>query len=282
MAVPSLIHDIKDLRALVLAWRKEGARVALIPTMGALHRGHLAHVPVAKQNADKVIVSIFVNPAQFAPNEDFDRYPRTLTRDAELLGEAGGVDVIYAPAVKTMYPDGFATEIQVVGPSKGLESDFRPHFFAGVATVVTKLFLQATPDAATFGEKDYQQLQVVRRLVGDLDLPINILPVPTLREKDGLAMSSRNAYMSPDERAIAATLNHILRTTADKAKGGVPIPEAETQARAALDKAGFGPVDYVSIRDAETLGPVVAFSKPARILAAAWLGKTRLIDNMAV
>jgi pantoate--beta-alanine ligase len=282
MAAPSPLHSLEDLRSHVIAWRKEGTRVALIPTMGALHRGHLAHVPIAKQNADKVIVSIFVNPAQFAPNEDFDRYPRTLMRDAELLGEAGGVDLIYAPAVKTMYPDGFATEIKVGGPSNGLESDFRPHFFAGVATVVTKLFLQVAPDVATFGEKDYQQLQVVRRLVRDLDLPIYILPVPTLREHDGLAMSSRNAYLTREEREVAAILNQVLRTTADEAKLGTPIAEAEGRAHAALSKAGFGHVDYVSIRDAETLEPVVAYSKPARILAAAWLGKTRLIDNMAV
>jgi len=266
----------------VRLWRAKGARVALVPTMGALHAGHLALVHEAKARADKVVVSIFVNPAQFAPHEDFARYPRDFAADRAKLEQAGGVDLIYAPDQKLMYPQGFATRIAVDGPSAGLESDFRPHFFGGVATVVAKLFIQCAPDFAVFGEKDYQQLLVVRRMAADLDLNLEIVGVPTVREADGLALSSRNAYLTPEQRGIAAHLNRVLRRVGDRAKSGTSIPQAEAEGAALLLDAGFDRVDYVAIRDAETLAPIREAARAARVLAAARVGGVRLIDNMPV
>ena len=255
MKTPEIVATIAELRGRIAAWRGAGQRVGLVPTMGALHAGHLSLVDGVRGRADKAVVTIFVNPTQFAPHEDFDRYPRALEADAAKLGEKA--DLIFAPPVKEMYPEGFATKIEVGGPSGGLETDFRPHFFSGVATVVVKLLIAAMPDVAIFGEKDWQQLQVIRRLVTDLALPIEIMGAPIVREADGLAMSSRNAYLQPREREIAGKMNVILRNATD----------AE-QAKCALLDAGFDSVDYVAIRD-------------GRILAAAKIGGTRLIDNMA-
>jgi pantoate--beta-alanine ligase len=226
------------------------------------------------------VVSIFVNPTQFAPHEDFDRYPRMLEEDCGKL--AGLADLVFAPSVAEMYAPGSATRIEVGGPALGLESDSRPHFFSGVAIVVAKLLIAGMPDVAIFGEKDYQQLLVVRRLTADLGLPIAILGGAIVREADGLAMSSRNAYLSAEERQVADRLNVILRDAADDAHEGAPIASVETSAVGALRQAGFDSVDYVAIRDAATLAPITNLSAPARILAAAKIGKTRLIDNMAV
>jgi pantoate--beta-alanine ligase len=251
----------------------------MVPTMGALHDGHISLVTEAARHADHVVVSIFVNPTQFAPNEDFDAYPRTLDADIEKL--SGGTAVVFAPNAREMYPDGYATTITVGGPSAGLETDFRPHFFAGVATVVAKLLIAAMPDVAVFGEKDYQQLLVVRRLAQDLALPTRIIGAPTLREPDGLARSSRNAYLGAAERRIAGRMNVILQDAIAHAKSR-DVRGAEANGVQALKDAGFDTVDYVAIRDAATLDKIDALDRPARILAAARVGRTRLIDNLAV
>ena len=250
--------------------------------MGALHEGHLALTREARARADQIVVSIFVNPAQFAPHEDFARYPRDLEKDRNTLERQGFADLIYAPDVQEMYPLGFATRLVVEGPAMGLESDFRPHFFSGVATAVAKLFLQAGPDFAMFGEKDYQQLLVVRRLAKDLDLGLEVVGVPTVREEDGLALSSRNAYLTADQRRTAGQLNRVLREVGMRARSGVSIPQAEAEGAAQLLEAGFDRVDYVAIRDAATLVPLRDVSGPARVLAAARTGAVRLIDNMPV
>lgn len=273
-------RDVPALRDAVRVWRKAGLTVGLVPTMGALHEGHLSLVRAAKERCDRVVASLFVNPRQFAPHEDFERYPRDEAGDSAMLASAG-CDLLFAPERSVMYPDGFATSVIVADVSVPLEGDFRPHFFGGVATVVSKLLLQCLPDAALFGEKDYQQLLVIKKLARDLDIPVEIVGCPTVREHDGLAMSSRNAYLNPDERRIAGRLNHVLHDAIKAARGGVPIAEAEAEAARHLTAAGFTVVDYVAIRDADTLAPVSGVSN-ARILAAAWLGKTRLIDNMAV
>ena len=278
----TLATTISQLRTQIAAARKSGARIGLVPTMGALHEGHLSLVRELQNHADMIVVSIFVNPTQFAPHEDFDHYPRTLEADTAKLTAAGGTGAIFAPSVREMYPEGSATRIEVGGPSHGLETDFRPHFFAGVATIVAKLLLAAMPDAAIFGEKDYQQLLVIRRLVIDLRLPTEIIGAPIIREADGLAMSSRNAYLSPDERAIAAHMNLVLKQAAARLHGGAPIIATEDDARRGLLRAGFSSVDYVAARDATTLEPITTLAHPARILAAAKVGTTRLIDNMAV
>jgi pantoate--beta-alanine ligase len=263
-----VVRNVPALRDAIAAFRKQGLSVGLVPTMGALHEGHLSLVRAAKGGCDRVVASLFVNPKQFAPHEDFERYPRDEAGDSAMLAGAG-CDLLYAPERATMYPDGFTTNVLVPAVSTMLEGEFRPHFFGGVATVVTKLLLQCLPDRAFFGDKDYQQLQVIKRMAKDLDIPVAIDGCPTVREHDGLAMSSRNAYLSADERRIATRLNHILHD------------EAEAEAKRHLVAAGFTGVDYVAIRDAETLAPVSDLSH-ARILAAVWLGKTRLIDNMAV
>ena len=271
-----------ELRLRVRLWRNKGARIALVPTMGALHEGHMTLVRAAKARADKVVVSIFVNPAQFAPHEDFARYPRDMAKDRGVLEAQGEADLIYAPGVAEIYPEGFATRVVVDGPAAGLESDSRPHFFSGVATAVTKLFLHCAPDFALFGEKDYQQLLVVKRLVKDLDLGLEVIGVPTVREPDGLALSSRNTYLSAEQRQVAGHLNRALRDVAERATAGVSIPQAEAEGAAALLGAGFDRVDYVAIRDAQTLARLRDLSNPARVLAAARVGAVRLIDNMAV
>jgi pantoate--beta-alanine ligase len=274
------LREIGALREAVRGLKASGT-VALVPTMGALHAGHMALVDEARSRADRVVASIFVNPTQFGPSEDFARYPRRESEDAAMLA-AHGCELLWAPDGETMYPDGFATTIRVTGVSEGLEGAARPGHFDGVATVVAKLFDQVQPDFALFGEKDYQQLAVIRRMVRDLDLPIEIVAVATKRDADGLALSSRNAYLSDAERAAAATLPLTLAETAQGIVEGVDVETALSEASARLVSAGFGPVDYVALCDAESLAPLPALDRDARLLAAAWIGKTRLIDNIAV
>lgn len=275
----ALAGNPAELRTVLDPWRSDGSRIALVPTMGALHDGHMALVREAAARADKVVVSIFVNPAQFAPHEDLARYPRPFESDREKLECSKAVDLIYAPSASDIYPEGFATKVGVEGPARGLESDFRPHFFAGVATVVTKLFVQCRPDMAMFGEKDYQQLLVVKRLSRDLDLGVEVLGVPTVREADGLALSSRNVYLSPDQRKIAGRLNQVVLDVGERARSGISVPQAEAEGAAALIGAGLDRVDYLAIRDAETLDPIRTLDRPARVLAAVRVGSIRLIDN---
>lgn len=278
--LPKVVGRVADLRAAVAGFRAEGARVALVPTMGALHAGHVALAEKARELAQRTVVSIFVNPTQFAPHEDFSRYPRTLEADLIKLGEAG-VDLVYAPTPTEMYPAGFATRIEVGGPSEGLETDFRPHFFGGVAIVVGKLFTQCRPDYAVFGEKDYQQLKVVTRLSRDLDLAVEVVGLPTIREEDGLALSSRNAYLDEDERRIAPVIFTALTRAAEAIRAGTAPDDAVALARGMIEALGLR-VDYVAARNAETLAPLKAAGEPVRLLAAAWLGTTRLIDNIPV
>jgi pantoate--beta-alanine ligase len=278
---PRLVRTLPALRRALAPFHDAGGTIALVPTMGALHAGHLSLVRLARRRARAIIVSIFVNPAQFAPSEDFVSYPRDLAADRAMLAQTGA-DVIWAPETGTMYPAGFALRIVPGGPAlAGLEDKFRPHFFAGVATVVAKLFLQCRPDVAIFGEKDYQQLKVITALARDLDLPVRILGAPTRRERDGLAMSSRNAYLSAAEREKAPLLYRALAECAHRiAKGARPEIAAEL-GRALLTQAGFA-VDYLEARHAETLQPIERRKDgPIRLLAAARLGGTRLIDNVA-
>ncbi|MEE8628544.1 MULTISPECIES: pantoate--beta-alanine ligase [Methylobacterium] len=275
------LGDVAALRAQVRAWREAGETVALVPTMGALHEGHLALVRQAQARCRRVVVSIFVNPTQFGPNEDFSRYPRVLEDDIALLAETGA-DAAYLPDVATMYPPGFATTVTVEGLTDVLCGPVRPGHFAGVATVVTKLLLQALPDVALFGEKDFQQLQVIRRAARDLDVPVAIEGVPTVREADGLALSSRNRYLSDEERRAAPTIHAVLQRVAAAVRGGAATAPALAEGRAALEAAGFGPVQYLSVNDAESLAPLERVAGPARVLVAAYLGRTRLIDNVAV
>lgn len=279
---PLVVRSVPALRKVVSRYRAKGETVALVPTMGALHDGHLSLVRIAHRRAKRVIVSIFVNPAQFAPTEDFKTYPRSFNTDLAMLA-ALKVDLIWAPTVAAMYPAGFATKIAPAGPALvGLEDRFRPHFFGGVATVVSKLFLQTTPDFAIFGEKDYQQLKVVTRMARDLDLPLRVIGAPTVREKDGLAMSSRNAYLSPDERKAAPLLHRVLKETAAAIKSGTLPNAAIAQGRGRIEQAGFK-LDYLEARHAETLSPIEsAKDGPIRLLVAARIGTTRLIDNIRV
>jgi pantoate--beta-alanine ligase len=277
---PEIVATVEELRRRVAAWRAQGRRIGLVPTMGALHDGHLSLVRETQSRCDATVVSIFVNPAQFAPHEDFARYPRTLSDDCAKL--AGVAELVFAPSVAEMYPVGFATRIEVGGPALGLESDFRPHFFSGVATIVAKLLTAALPDEAIFGEKDYQQLLVIRQMVRDLRLPVEIAAGAIVREPDGLALSSRNAYLSPPERDIAKRLNRVLREVADQVRHGEPVATAEENGRDALLRSGFAAVDYVAVRNSETLAPTEALNRPARVLAAATVGRTRLIDNLPV
>ncbi len=277
-----LADTLQRLRAQVGRWRRDGLTVALVPTMGALHRGHLALVEAARAEADRSVVSVFVNPTQFAPTEDLSRYPRDPAGDAAKL-ERSGADLMYAPAPDVMYPEGFATTVRVGGLTDTLEGAARPGHFDGVATVVTKLLIQAAPDLAVFGEKDYQQLLVIRRLVRDLDLPVRIDSVPTVREPDGLAMSSRNARLGPEERALAGMLNRILLDTAERAGALMDSPErAVRQGREALAAAGFDTVDYLELRGAAGLERLERLDRPARLLAAVRLPSARLIDNVPV
>lgn len=284
MAKPRAIRTartVATLRAQIQQWRASGEKIALVPTMGALHAGHVALMTAARERAERVIVTIFVNPTQFAPTEDLSRYPRTLEADLA-KAEAAGVDMAFVPDVAEMYPDGFCTTITLTGPALELETAFRPTHFAGVATVVAKLLIQALPDVALFGEKDYQQLQVVTRLARDLDLPVQIVGVPTVREPDGLALSSRNIYLSPAERAAAASLHRALNAAAEKIARGGKVETAVEEARAAVCAAGFH-LDYLEARHAETLAPVNGPDDgPIRLLVAARIGATRLIDNVSV
>jgi pantoate--beta-alanine ligase len=282
MAKPvGIVRTVEELRAVVARWRTEGHRVAVVPTMGALHEGHLALVRHGLRHASRVVVTIFVNPKQFSATEDLSRYPRDEAGDVTKL-EAAGAHLVFAPAPEEVYPEGFATEVVVRGPaSAGLEDRFRPHFFNGVATVVAKLFIAAGADYAMFGDKDYQQLLVVTQMARDLGLPIQVIGVETTREADGLAMSSRTAYLSAAERAQAVAMIEALTAARDAIRAGTPPAEAAAAAKRSLEAAGFR-VDYVAARNARTLAEPSAATEPLRLLAAAWLGKTRLIDNIAV
>jgi pantoate--beta-alanine ligase len=257
--------------------------VALVPTMGALHEGHLSLVRLAREHADQVVASLFVNPTQFAPSEDFDAYPRDEAGDAAVLASAG-CDLLYAPGVGEIYPEGFATTVTVAGLTASMEGLARPTHFAGVATVVTKLLTQCAPDVAVFGEKDYQQLAVIRTLTRDLDLPVEIVGGPTIRAEDGLALSSRNAYLSAEQRQIAPALNRALRVAASAVSAGEAVEAIEARGVAAVTRAGFDFVDYFEVRRADNLARLGPGSthEPARVLAAARLGRTRLLDNMPV
>jgi len=278
---PIIDRTIKALRDKIAGFHAAGETIALVPTMGALHAGHMAIVRRARRRADRVIVSIFVNPAQFAPHEDFASYPRNF--DADVAALAGEIDLIWAPSREVVYPEGFATTVVVKGPAVAdLEDRFRPQFFGGVATVVTKLFTQCGPDFALFGEKDYQQLKTVTRMAADLDLAVKVIGVPTVREKDGLALSSRNVYLSPSERAAAPALFRTLRASAARIAAGEAIVRVMSEGVIAIEEAGFA-IDYFEARHAETLARVEHLHQgPIRLLAAARLGSTRLIDNMPV
>ena len=279
---PMIARTMPALRRALEGLRARKAAVALVPTMGALHDGHLSLVRLAKRRATRVVVSIFVNPAQFAPAEDFSSYPRTWKSDVAKLA-AAEVDLIWNPDVKTMYPDGFATRILTEGPATaGLEDRFRPHFFGGVTTVVGKLFTQCRPDFAMFGEKDFQQLRVVARMARDLDLGVKVVGSPTVRERDGLAMSSRNVYLSSEERRAAPELYRMMRESARRMRAGDDIGAVMAGGAELIAGAGFR-LDYLEVRHAETLAPVSSVKdEPARILVAARIGKTRLIDNVAI
>ncbi|MEM9355128.1 MAG: pantoate--beta-alanine ligase [Pseudomonadota bacterium] len=277
----SYVSTVPEMRSKVREWRAHGETVALLPTMGALHSGHLSLAKIGKDRCDRVVTSIFVNPTQFAPQEDFSAYPRTFESDLEKL-VAVGCDLVWAPTADVMYPDGFATMIKPEGAALGLETNFRPHFFSGVATVCCKLFTQCGPDIALFGEKDYQQLCVVQQVVRDLDLPLEIVGCETVREPDGLAMSSRNAYLSDSERQIATAMHSVISRISDNFRAGGDPDELCRDGSEQLQQAGFQTVDYVAIRDAGDLAKVATgSSRPCRVLAAAWLGETRLIDNVA-
>jgi pantoate--beta-alanine ligase len=279
--MPDQINAYTQLQTMLHAWRVKRQTVALVPTMGALHQGHLQLVREAKKHAQAVIVSIFVNPTQFGPNEDFAKYPRVLDQDIALLGEEG-VDLVWAPSVQEMYPEEFSTMVYVTEVSEGLCGEVRPGHFDGVATVVTKLFNQVKPDVALFGEKDYQQLCVIRRMVRDLNIDIDIIGVPTVREKDGLALSSRNQYLSASERKIAPALHKILQNSAQLIASGAAISQTLKNAKQNLLDTGFDKVDYMELREEDSLLPLKRYGVPARLLVAAHLGTTRLIDNVRV
>lgn len=278
-----VVRRVADLRAAVADWRRAGHRIGLVPTMGALHEGHLALVRRARAETARVVGTLFVNPTQFAPHEDLAAYPRDEARDLALFAEAGA-DLVFAPTVEEMYPPGFATTVSVAGLADHLCGPHRPGHFAGVATVVAKLLNQAQADAGYFGEKDWQQLQVIRRMAADLDIPTAIVGVPTVRDADGLALSSRNRYMSAAERERALALPRGLAALAGRVADGRPVAPEAAALRERLCAAGFDKVDYVEVADAETLQPLekVEYPRSARVFAAAWMGRTRLIDNMPV
>jgi pantoate--beta-alanine ligase len=276
-----IIRELSELRTIVRKWQSNNRRTALVPTMGALHAGHVALVAAAKQQANRVVASIFVNPTQFAANEDLSSYPRREAEDAAML-EAAGCDVLWVPSVETMYPAGYATSISVGGVTETLEGAARPGHFDGVATVVAKLFGQTQPDLAFFGEKDFQQLAVIRKMVADLNMRIGIVGVPTVRDSDGLALSSRNAYLTAEERSAAHVLPDALQDAAAAIAKGRDVTKALEEVRARLTFAGFDPIDYVTLCDAETLRPVLQATGKLRLLAAARLGRARLIDNFEV
>ncbi len=281
-AEPEIVRAVAALRARVAAWRAGGESVALVPTMGALHAGHLALVREAGARCRRVIVTIFVNPAQFGPDEDLGSYPRDEAADVAELA-ALGVDLVFAPPLDVMYPAVFATTVSVGGVTSGLCGDHRPGHFDGVATVVTKLLLQALPDVALFGEKDYQQLQTIRALVRELDIPVEIAGVTTVRDEDGMALSSRNAYLSQAQRQIALSLGRVLfDVAATLGRGESTVAAEQARGLAALKSSGFDAVDYLEVRDAETLDRIDRLERPARVLAAVHLGPTRLIDNVAI
>ncbi|MGI6853919.1 pantoate--beta-alanine ligase [Mesorhizobium sp. 1B3] len=280
MSVP-IVRTVAELRANVADWRREGSRIAVIPTMGALHEGHLSLVRAALEKADRVIVTLFVNPKQFNNAGDLAAYPRTEEADAGKLAPLGA-HLLYAPDVHEMYPNGFATTVTVSGVSDGLCGAFRRGHFDGVATVVAKLLLQTGADLAFFGEKDFQQLHIVRRMAKDLDIPIDIVPCPTVRELDGLALSSRNVRLSPREREVAPKLASALFNAAERIAGGVPVDEVLAGAWSAIIEAGYSRVEYLEMRADEDLAPMHELDRPARLLVAAWLGETRLIDNVKV
>ncbi|CAM5367638.1 Pantothenate synthetase OS=Afipia felis OX=1035 GN=panC PE=3 SV=1 [Afipia felis] len=279
---PAVARTLPALQRTLENLRKRRATVALVPTMGALHDGHISLVRLAKRGADKVAVSIFVNPAQFAPHEDFGSYPRTWKADAAKLA-AEGVDLIWNPDAKLMYPDGFATRVEIEGPATaGLEDRFRPHFFGGVATVVAKLLAQVRPDIAIFGEKDYQQLKVVTQMARDLNLGARIIGAPIMRERDGLAMSSRNVYLTPEQRKAAPALHRAMKDVVRRLRQSEDLASALAAGSKLIADAGFK-LDYLEARHAETLAPLTRIGKePARLLAAATIGTTRLIDNMKI
>ena len=277
----AVARTVTALREAVAGWRKQQERIALVPTMGALHRGHLALVEAARRHCERVVASLFVNPKQFGPREDFAAYPRSEAADLAKFSEAG-VDLVFAPTVEEMYPAGFGTTVRVAGIGDDLEGAHRPGHFDGVATVVSKLLLQCLPDIACFGEKDYQQLLVVRHMARDLDIPVRIEGVATVREPDGLALSSRNVYLSPEERRVAPLLYRVLNDTAAALAAAPDNVAARLQnGLAALRQAGFAP-DYLELRDAADLSPMSRLDRGARLLAAAHLGRTRLIDNVAI
>ncbi len=275
------VRDVESLRRRIQGWRREGRTVALVPTMGALHKGHVTLMERAKKMADRVVATIFVNPKQFGPSEDFSAYPRRENQDFEMLNGAG-VHLLFAPDVGAMYPPNFATSIRMSGIGEILDGAHRPGHFDGVATVVAKLLLQALPDIALFGEKDYQQLVLIRRLVADLNIPVDIIGVETVREADGLALSSRNAYLTANERAKAPALYAAITTAAKAIAQGENIAAAVSSARENILASGFSSVDYVDARHAETLAPLGSNAEPGRVLVAAHLGRARLIDNAAV
>mgnify|MGYP006267528481 FL=1 len=280
MSQPRVLNSVADLRRHLAHWRARRETVALVPTMGALHEGHISLGKIAQTRADHVVYTIFVNPTQFAPNEDFSAYPRTFEADCAKLAELGA-DAVFAPTSAVMYPDGFATTITLSGPATaGLEDRFRPTHFAGVATIVAKLLLQAMPDLAIFGEKDFQQLAVIRQLSRDLDLPVTIAGGPTLREADGLAMSSRNVYLSAEERATAPLLQRVLSQAAAAITAGEDAEHVLIEGRERIARGGFE-LDYLEWRDAQSLG-LASRDKASRLLVAARIGKTRLIDNVGV
>ncbi len=281
MSEVPIIRHRAELRSIVSRWKAAGERVGVVPTMGALHEGHLALVRAARAEADRVIVTLFVNPKQFNSAADLAAYPRTEESDAAKLAPLG-VDMLYAPEADQIYPDGFATTVSVSDLTDVLCGAFRPGHFDGVATVVTKLLLQTGADIAAFGEKDYQQLRVVTRLVADLDIPVRILPVPTMREPDGLALSSRNLRLHPRDRAIAPILARVLREAATDLRGGAQVARTLDKARLALLGAGFGEVEYLDLRRSEDLRSTEDLVLPSRLFVAAWLGGVRLIDNLAI
>jgi pantoate--beta-alanine ligase len=281
MAKFETVRRVADLRSRLSAWRREGLSIGFVPTMGALHEGHFSLVRRSVETRDRTIVSLFVNPRQFGPTEDFALYPRDEAADSAALARQGA-HLLFAPDLIEMYPPGSVTTVTVPGLGDMLEGEFRPGFFEGVATVVTKLLIQVMPDTAFFGEKDYQQLLLIKRLVADLDLPVEIVGCPTVREPDGLALSSRNAYLLPVERARASALYRVLSDTARLIEAGADPASTEADAKRALERAGFYKVDYVAVRDGKTLEPLARGAASGRVLGAAWLGIARLIDNVPV
>jgi pantoate--beta-alanine ligase len=279
--MPEIVRTVSELRQTVSRWHATGLKVAVVPTMGALHEGHLALVREGLKHADKVIVTIFVNPKQFAAHEDLGKYPRTQVQDVELLASVNA-DLVYAPTSDTMYSPHFATTVHLAGPALvGLEDKFRPHFFDGVSTVVAKLFIQSQADVAIFGEKDYQQLMVVTQMARDLDIPIDVIGIPTVRDEDGMAKSSRNRYLTKHERHQSTAIIRSLQQAAEKIRNGTDPQSATKAASRSLTTLGFK-VDYVAARDGTTLALPKTRDEPLRLLAAAWIGTTRLIDNIAV